>query len=164
MEKKTYKHANNICVKISYLGRNLCKILLCFVKKASNVAISRILVAFFNTFWNFLLLFGFFALFGSFRPFTPFCHKLDLSHFFKLNHFVSNLARVKKLSFSISALSVEISAASWGLYMARIFHFPKLSNSVRKQIFYGQSIIIGMLVLWTLFILYVYFKYISKVF
>ena len=54
------------------------KILHCFFEKVSNIALSRFLVAFFSTFWNFMLLFGiFFALFGSFGPFTLFCRELD---------------------------------------------------------------------------------------
>ena len=47
------------------------------VKKVTNVAISRFLVQFLSTFWNFMLRFGiFFALFLSFGPFTLFCRKL----------------------------------------------------------------------------------------
>ena len=41
----------------SYLGQNLCKILRYFVKKVSNVAILRFLVAFCYTFLNLMLLF-----------------------------------------------------------------------------------------------------------
>ena len=57
---KMYQRANNVGVKISYFGSNLCKILRCFVEKVSNVRILRFLVAFFWTFWNFMLLVGIF--------------------------------------------------------------------------------------------------------
>ena len=83
---KTYKRANNVCVKKkSYLGKdfnNLCKILRCFVEKVSSVAISRFLVAFFSTFWKFMLLFSIFlnylGLLGLLRCFVAnqICHNL----------------------------------------------------------------------------------------
>ena len=69
-DAKTYQRANNDGVE---------KILCCFVGKVSNGAISRFLVAFLGTFWNFLLLFCIF--FYTIWVFLTFCTVLSRIRF-----------------------------------------------------------------------------------
>ena len=78
-DAKTYERANNVRVKKILSRVRSLQNLHCFVKKVSNVAILRFLVAFYENFEIFYYFWYFLALTGSLGPFTLFCRELDLS-------------------------------------------------------------------------------------
>ena len=79
------------CEFFSSWGKNLCRILLCYVAKVMNVAILRFYchsLAFYDNLWHFMVLFGIFmalyVTFWHFCPATLFCGEFTFVTIFTL--------------------------------------------------------------------------------